>query len=308
MAVLSSREIQALGQTTFTNRIAGEVIGGSLYLYRVVTGGSLTCPGGQQCLYLTKFDRNGLELGSTLASGLGLVDNLDDVRASSASSLLLIHANTAGNRFYSLWSVPGAAFLGVSASQGTIGSGQLAINGDIGFQYAGFNGAARTTQKIPLNSVIPSASDVFSFSGVEVLGSIWTIPSALLVIGESTSAGGLPGVRNYRDSNLGNVGTATTYVLTDGSAAPRSTFWDDINSKVYAFRLDAGSGANNLMRTTPDTAIIEQRFNCAGCAASSIPTTDFAISNARLYNGFDSSATVAGVVRVKVCATGGPPA
>jgi len=308
MTMISAREIQSLGQTTFTNQIAGEVVNGFLYLFRIVTASSLTCPAGQQCLYLTKFDRNGLELGSTLVSGLGLSANLDDVRPSSASSLLLIHANTAGNRFYTLWSVPGGAFLGNSASQGSIGVGQLAINGDAGFQYAGFGGAALTAQKIPLNSVIPALTGAFSFFGVEVLGAIWNIPTASLVLGESTSAGGLNAVRNYRDANLVNIGSTGTYVLTDGSAVPRSTFWDVVNLKVYAFRLDAGSGANNLMRTTPDTAVVEQRFNCTGCAASSIPTTDFAVSNARLYNGFNSSSTVAGVVRVKVCATGGPPA
>lgn len=309
MTLITARELQSLGQTTFTNRIMGEVIDGILYLFRVVTAGSLTCPVGQQCLYLTKIDRNGLELGSTLVSGLGLTDNLDDVRSSSASSLLLIHANTAGNRFYSLWSVPGAAFLGNSASQGSIGAGQLVINGDMGFQYAGFVGAGKVAQQIPLNSAIPSITGgTFTFPGVTVLGAIWNIPTASLVIGESTSAGGANAVRNYRDANLGNIGTTSTYLLTDGSAVPRSTFWDVVNSKVYEFRLDAGSGANNLMRTTPDTAVIEQRFNCTGCLANSIPTTDFAVSNARLYNGFDSAATVAGVVRVKVCATGGPPA
>lgn len=308
MTMISARELQSLGQTTFTNRIVGEVVDGFLYLYRVVTAGSLTCPVGQQCIYLSKFDRNGNELGSTLASGMGLVDNLDDVRPSSASSLLLINANTAGNRFYTLWSVPGGAFLGVSASQGSIGAGQLVINGDAGFQYAGFGGAALTAQKIPLNSVIPALTGSFSFFGVEVLGAIWNNPTTSQVLGESTSAGGLNAVRNYRDANLANLFSTGTYVLTDGSAVARSTFFDNVNRKVYGFRIDAGSGANNLMRTTPDTATIEQRFNCTGCTANSIPTTDFAVSNARLYNGFDSSATVAGVVRVKVCATGGPPA
>lgn len=308
MTMISARELQALGQTTYTNRIAGEVVGGFLYLYRVVTAGSLTCPVGQQCIELSKYDRNGLLLGSTIASGLGLVDNLDDVRPSSASSLLLINADTAGNRFYTLWSIPGAAFLGNSASQGAIGVGQLVINGDAGFQYAGFGGASRTAQKIPLNSVIPALTGSFTFFGVEVLGAIWNNPQASQVLGESTSAGGLNAVRNYRDADLVNLFSTGTYVLTDGSAAPRSTFWDAVNGKVYAFRVDAGSGANNLMRSTPGTATIEQRFNCTGCVASILPTTDFAVSNARLYNGFDSSATVAGVVRVKVCATGGPPA
>lgn len=309
MVMISARELQALAQTTYTNKIAGEVVNGFLYLFRGVTAGSLTCPVGQQCIELSKYDRNGLLLGSTLASGLGLVDNLDDVRPSSASSLLLIYANSAGNRFYSLWSVPGGSFLGNSASQGPIGAGQLVINGDAGFQYAGFNGGGKVAQQIPLNSAIPSITGgVFTFPGINALGAIWNIPTASLVIGESTSAGGSNAVRNYRDANLGNVGTTTTYLLTDGSAVPRSTFWDVVNNKVYEFRLDAGSGANDLMRTTPDTTVIEQRFNCTGCPANSIPTTDFAVSNARLYNGFNSSATVAGVVRVKVCATGGPPA
>jgi hypothetical protein len=163
-------------------------------------------------------------------------------------------------------------------------------------------------KRIQLDSVTVDTTNTFGFPGATTLGALLTIPEAQLVIGNSTSFGGIAAVRNYRTGGLVNVGTTNTYLTTDGSAVARSSFWDVVNNKVYEFRIDAGSGANNLMRTTPDTAVIEQRFNCTGCGANSLPTTDFAVSNARLYNAFDSSSTVAGVVRVKVCATGGPPA
>lgn len=309
MTLISAREIQALAQTTFTNAIIGEVVDGILYLYRMVTAGSIGCPVGQSCIYLTKFNRQLVELGSTLVSGLtGISQKLDDARLNGASTLLLVHGNTAGNRFLSSWSIPGSSFVAVSGALGPITTAQLAINADAGWQYIGFQDAAKTVKRIQLDSVTVDTTNTFSFSGANALGAIFTIPEAQLVIGESTGTGGIAAVRNYRTGGLVNVGTTSTYLLTDGSAASRASYWDVVNNKVYAFRVDAGSGANNLMRSTPNTATIEQRFNCTGCVASSLPTTDFAVSNARLYNGFDSSATVAGVVRVKVCATGGPPA
>jgi len=309
MVLIASREIQGLGQTTFTNQITGEVINGFLYMYRMVTGGSLSCPGGQQCIYLTKYDRNLNELGSTLASGLpGITSNLDDARMNGASTLLLVHANTNSDRYLTTWSVPGSAFISISAALGPKAPGQLAINGDAGWQYVGFRDSTRTIKRVQLDSTTVDTTNTFVFSGLETLGAIFAIPESQFVIGESTSFGGLAAVRNYRTGSLNNVGTTNTYLTTDGSAASRASYWDAVNNKVYEFRVDAGSGANNLMRTTPDTAVIEQRFNCTGCAATDSPTTDFSASNARLYNAFESDATNEGVVRVKVCATGGPPA
>lgn len=309
MTLIRSLQIQAVGQTTFTNAITGEVVNGVLYLFRMVTAGSIGCPVGQQCIYLTKYDRQGVELGSTLVSGLtGISQNLDDTRLNGGSTLLLVHGNTAGNRFLTTWSIPGGSFVAVSAALGPVTSGQFALNADSGWQYIGFADAAKTVKRIQLDSTTVDTTNTFSFSGANVLGALLTIPEAQLVLGESTGNGGIAAVRNYRTGGLVNVGTTNTYLLTDGTAVARSTYWDVVNAKIYAFRQDAGSGANNLMRTTPDTAIVEQRFNCTGCAGTSLPTTDFAVSNARLYNAFNSSATVAGVVRVKVCATGGPPA
>lgn len=309
MVLIAAREIQALGQTTFTNSIIGEISGNILYMFRVVTGGSIGCPGGQQCIYLTKFDRNLTELGSILVSGLtGILQNVEDARLNGASTLLLAYNNTASDRFLSSWSIPGGTFIATSAALGPQAPIQFALNADAGWQYAGFGDASRTVKRIQLDSVTVDTTNTFGFPGATTLGALFTIPEAQLVIGNSTSFGGIAAVRNYRTGGLVNVGTTNTYLTTDGSAVARSSFWDVVNNKVYEFRVDAGSGANNLMRTTPDTAVIEQRFNCTGCPASSLPTTDFAVSNARLYNAFESSATVAGVVRVKVCATGGPPA
>lgn len=285
----------------YTTGLAGEVVDNHLYLARAsVTGG----PGcvANACMELTKYDRLASMLGTSQTSLRA--DNLDDARMSGASTLLVAY-NSGAVRNLASWSIPGATFIATSPITGLASPQRLAINGDMGQQYTGTVGGT-AARRFALEQTSPQGSGTFLFSGLGTFLGMGIIPSAGLVIGGSSAVGGIPSTRSYMTSDLTLIGVASPFLFADGNEGAFTMFYDSVNNKIHSFRTDAGSGAPSLIRTDP-LSVLEQRFTCANCNGSTaVPQNDFIESKARLY----VSNAVAGrfVVRIKVCATGGPPA
>lgn len=285
----------------YTTGIAGEVVDNHLYLARASVTGTPGCVA-NACMEVTQYDR----LGSVVASSQTSLraDNLDDARMSGPSTLLIGY-NSGAVRNISSWNIPGTTFIATSPTTGISIPIRFAINGDMGQQYAAAVNAL-AVRRYGLGQTTHQGTGTFLFSGLGTFQGLGIIPSAGMVVGGSSSIGGIGATRSYMTNNLTLIGVSAPFLVADGNEGPFTMFYDSVNNKIHSFRTDAGIGAPSLIRTDP-LSIIEQRFTCANCNASpSIPQNDFIESKARLY----VSNAVAGrfAVRIKVCATGGPPA
>lgn len=291
------------------NSASGEVYNGSFYLARLVNGGRLGCTAGFTCVSLSKWDFNANKLGEVILGSIN-TPNIDDVRLNGASTLLMSVSNAAGFRTLMTFSIPGASFIAVGGNIGPGNPGTLAIDASNGYQYVGYNDAARTVKQIQLDSVTVNLSGNFVFAVGDTLTTVYPVwdrtPTGIrYMVGESNSFGGSVATRDYQNGiSLVDIGQ-TFYILADGGAVGASTFYDYINNKMYSFRDAAGP---NLIRTDGG-GTIEQRYNCpAGCLAASNKLADFVLQNGRLYVTTEPGGGNGKVNRIKVCATGGPPA
>jgi len=298
--------IQAAGGADYgTTSVVGEVVGGQLYLILRVNFGRLGCNPvpANQCVSLSKYDSLGNKLGETVVGSIPM-QVVDDARTNGASTLLVSYGDGVDRKLMS-FSIPGGSLISVSGSVMSPGTlGQFALNGDAGAQYIAYSNSARTVKRIALDSVTVTATGNFTYTFSNTTGSPVVVPG-LALIGESISFGGINADENYMSlTGLANIGNTFPWNAADGSAAPRSTFYDGVNGQLYSWRDSTG----RIARLAPLGGVVLERFDCGiPCVASSLPTTDFVEPNGRLYIATGSALQLT-ITRIKVCATGGPPA
>lgn len=298
MTVRTRKIFQTAGAFTYSSQFVGEVVDNVLYFGRTALTGGAGCIV-TNCLEVSKMDISGTILGTSVTAIRA--DNLDDARMSGNSSLLIVYNDGTGRRLATA-SIPSTAVIGSGGLLPTSALYRLAINGALGFQYAGAQTPSpKTVQRVPLASVTVDSSSTFIFSVNNSMYALGLIPSANIIIGESDTFGGAPSQRSYHNADLSYIGTISTFLNSDGSPAGFTTFYDSVNNKLHSFRDSAGP---NLIRTDP-LSTIEQRYNCANCGALGLlPTVDFIESLGRLYQANGNAGAIA--TRIKVCSVGGP--
>ena len=315
-----TRTMTVIASVTINNPAVGKYTSGTqsgdtdndvLYLARLVNNGAIfgcTAGGGFPCVSMSKFDMFGNMLGESIAGTLATA-NIDDARIDNSTLLLL---GSGASRYYQTWSVPGGSFIANSALTGIGSTGIIALGVMDGFKYVGFTDVAKTIHKLAASSTTISATGTFAgnFALNNTLGAILTFaPQASLLIGESISFGGINASRGYLSNTLVNVGS-TSYVLANGSASAFGTFYDYVNNRMHGFRFTPGVAiTNQILRTTPDTGVVEQAFTCspACTGGGAVPLMDFNVNSARLFVAGNDGVNNT-VSRIKVCATGGPSA
>ena len=313
MATVSNTQLQANSTGKYGEGVTGEIHTNTLYLFRHINTGFSGCVGGP-CAALNIINESGTVLGESIVLGLQSTV-FDDTRMSGATTLLLVDTAAAGLRRLSTWSTAGTKIF--QGPNSAINANGLISYGVNSYNFVGFKDAAKTVWRVQGDSTTIDATGSFnaSFPINNSLGAILVFPGndigATFVIGESIYFGGTNAVRGYLTGGLAFAGTTTTYVATDGSAGFQGTFWDATNQKVHSFRADGGAGPTEMIiRSTPDTGTIEERFTCGGgvcVVGSSAQVVDFIESYARLFAAVTSGSNAV-FSRIKVCAAGGPSA
>jgi len=298
MSIRSRRLFQTSGAFTYSTQFSGEITDNVLYMVRTAVTGGAGCTV-NTCFEVSKMDIDGNILGTTVTGVRA--DNIDDARMSGDSTLLVAY-NDGSSRRLATFSIPSTTLVGSGGPLAVAAPYVLAINGALGFQYAAVRSSAiKIVEQIPLASITAVDSGLFVYGVNNSTYSLALIPTANLVVGDGNSFGGVAGQRGYLNADLSLVGTVNNFVLSDGSPAGFTTFYDSVNNKLHSFRDSAGP---NLIRTDP-LSVIEQRFNCANCGAIGLlPTVDFIESLGRLYQANGNAGAIA--TRIKVCSVGGP--
>lgn len=298
MTIRTRKLFQTTGAFVYSTQFSGEIVDNVLYMVRSATTGGAGCIV-NTCFIVSKMDIDGNILGTTV-SGVR-ADNIDDARMSGDSTLLVAY-NDGSSRRLATFSIPSTTLVGSGGALSVSAPYVLALNGAMGFQYAAVRSSAtKAAQRIPLASITVVDSGLFVYGVNNSTYALAGIPPANLLVGDGNSFGGVAGQRGYLNADLSLVGTVNNFILSDGSPAGFTTFYDSVNNKLHSFRDSSGP---NLIRTDP-LSVVEQRFNCANCAAIGLlPTVDFIESLGRLYQANGNANAIA--TRIKVCAVGGP--
>lgn len=317
MTLAGSTTLQATGSGQYYSqgRYAGDTDGDTLFFFLLnnqVAGGG-TCPiVGNLCISLKKASVSGgvINIG-TFDDLSDTAANLDDARFTATDTMWLINGNNAGQRRIisfatnSLTRNATGSLLGVNAP-GMFSTAQFG-----GYVYAAFSTTTSPNifQFSPGN--LPPVASGNVASG-RVPGAIYALtPSGSGVVAVESNINGLGvATRSYMSGTLVLNATDGYPVNTDGNPQFNSTFYDQVNDKVYSYRLDGGAGlTGDWMRLTSTSPMsVQQRFACgSGLCANPVGLTqvaDFSENKARLYVvNWDNPAKIS---KLKVCATGGP--
>lgn len=311
------------GKYRLAQRVQGDLdTDGRLYIFREAAQGGPSCPAGSaNCISFARF----LENASMQLEGITgncITSNIDDARDGGSGSYVTISNRDpicgGTGREFRLWSKSSLAFSSLGTQFGISAFGHLSrlFNGNV---YGCLTDATNTCRRIPSGSATSNATFSFTSSfSTRLLGAIYPAVTDFVgntnqILGSSDQTGGVQARRAFvNESNLVNCCT-NLYAAggTDGAAIFQGTFYDALNNKVFSARVD---GINEeLIRTTPgpNTFTVEATLNCVNCnynggSASGSQVIDYAPHKARLFTISTTSPAV--INRIRICATGGPPA
>jgi len=310
MALLSSVQLQAFGQLDYTNGKAAVVYNNDLYLLRIINGGRLGCTPARNCMSLTKIDSSGsISVGATVDLNPSITTQTVSDLYSDGTGRLYVGLGDGVNRRVAIFHAPSQAYIGISGAL---------VGGSIFFAYnpfsatyafAGFQNST-TVMRFPAGTTTADATSTYTFSSFNTLNGLSVNETSNYLLGGSTTFGGIAANMGYKDFDLVNNAATLSYLnAADGSQIIGGLYYDTSNNKLHSIRVDGGSGAFTLIRSTVNPLTIEQRFSLSPTLwAGQYRTYDYVQSTQRFYFGVTQGLTTGVVTRVKVCATGGPAA
>lgn len=305
MVVTRSFRLQDFGQLDYGNQRLVAVLNNELYLVRNINGGRLGCGIGRVCASLTKITPSGTAIpGLTIDLVTLSFGGFDDFVVLSDGTAMLGFSDGSNRRLMNINAVGFGPPLTGFAGQVVFAYRE---DGTPLFYAGSLNGT--TIKSFLPGDTTPLDSDVYSYTLSNTSSAFTTVLSRNLLLGMSTSFAGSAANIAYKDLAMDNVRATESYPFsTDGSASRGGTYWDNINNVLHSLRIDAGSGAPSIIRSSIQPLSIQQRFSCAFCDSSLFRNFNFVQPTLRFYVNGTSAASVGRVTRIKVCATGGPPA
>lgn len=289
-----------------------------LYVFREARNGGGSCTGGAggNCISFARFTDNQLSSFAEAITGPDASANIDDARQHGPHKFLIIN-NPAVNRRLELFDKVSLIKDGNGSDFGIASFGHLSRTFS-GHLYGCLIDAIGTCRRIPSGSATSDAT--FNYSGLmggnlissNLYGGLpgdQATPVPQIAI--ETTESGVASRRVYLRASDQVFTAANSYAITDGSALFQGSFYDAINNKVFSARNEGG--AIRLIRSTPGptTFTVEQTFACVACnmntgSSTGTQVVDYAPHKMRLFT--ISLASPAVITRIRVCATGGPPA